>query len=640
MSIKDAVVIAALDAELCGGIGDSPESVMPYGIRNSGSVPYSTDTLKGWQREAMTARIVIVSTIERLSRTTGASLRAVIERFILAQRASRLAAHLMRAAAQANERKGGARGLSAPTIYNWFKKYKEDGHLGLAPKAREAQGEIPLWAPLFLDLYRRPSKPSISACMREMGPEAPPEHQVRRFISKFSNLDIQRGRRTGAELRAIRAYTKRDFSMLLPCDIYVADGHSFKSYVAHPDTGKRFLPEIETVIDVATRACTGWSTGLAESGQVVADGLRHAVTVSERKPMGGLFAILYVDRGAGNRARMNSDEVTGIVARCGGTIRFGLAGNPQGRGVIERLNRTLWIPAAKKLLTYNGKDMDQLSLRKRIKIIDKDLKDSGASKMLIPWRDFIAFIGQEVEAYNNRPHSSLPVFMDRGARRHMTPLERWRAFEAEGFRPELLNEEEMTELFRPQAQCTTRRGLVTVRGNEYFSAELEHHHAEAVLVNYDIHDPEVVWVRDMEQRLICTARWNANRRHFYAVSEVAQARMRRRDRRLSLKQRQIAEIEEEAMGGAIEVERIPEEAVRIGGHGVEQVGSRELGVGSIDIRDTNDDIRTTTEERPFFGDDIERYDWHLQNGFSSEEDLRFKAEFERSDSYRMLYPAI
>lgn len=585
--------------------------------------------LKQWQKDVLSARLRILNEIDAYRKHTGRSDNKAIKA-LLASVNNGGPAYLKRAAETANHRAGKGRTLSAGTIYRWIKTRKAEGDSGLIPAdpSDARLGDIPLWAPAFLEAYRRPQKPSIAGALRDMGPDAPPYHAVSRFMKKFSHLDILKGRMTGSELRAHKAYTKRDFSGLLPCDIYVCDGHSFKAYVAHPAHGKRFLPEVEAVIDVATRYCIGWSTGLAESGQVVADALRHAVTISNTKPVGGLFAIVYADRGAGNMAKMNSDEVTGIVARCGGTIRFGIAGNPQARGIIERLNDSLWIPAAKRLLTYKGKDMDALAQRRTLKIIDKDLKEQGTSRMLPSWRQFLDFLTASVEEYNNRPHSSLPKITDpSGRRRHMTPAERWQSFMTEGFRPDTLTDEEIRDLFRPQIDCVTRRGLVRVFSNEYFNTILEHHSGERVYVNYDIHDPNIVWVRNEKQQLICEARWGGNRRNFYPTPVIEQARQKRKERRLALKRSQIAEIEEEARG-LIDTERIPEEALNI-----EPANLRTVET----VIDITPEAADTEGERPLFQDNISRYEWHMENGTHTEEDEAWVAWFRTTGEYRMLY---
>lgn len=626
-----------MKALLNAGLNPFTDTFQQPPAKQAEAPPDDYSSLKTWQRTAMQGRLVIVREAERQSERLGVSLRVVIDEFIARLNAGQLPAHLTRAAQAANGRKGKTRSLSAKTIYRWHQQWQAGGDIGLAPADPSAprRDEIPPWAPAFLDVYRRPQKPTIAGALREMGPDAPPYHAVVRFMKKFSNIDILRGRMSGSELRAHKAYTKRDFSELLPCDIYVCDGHSFKAYVAHPVHGRRFLPEVEAVLDVATRACIGWSTGLSESGQVVADALRHAVTVTGGKPLGGLFAIVYADRGAGNVAKMNSDEVTGIVARCGGTIKFGKAGNPQARGIVERFNETVWLPSAKRLVTYNGKDMDALSQRRTLKIIDRDIKEHGLSRMLPSWSQFIDFLAASVEEYNNRPHSSLPRIVVRGERRHMTPMERWRSFMDEGFQPDTLNDEEIRDLFRPQIGCVTRRGLVTVFGNQYFNSILEHHHGERVLVNYDIHDPKTVWVRNMQQQLICEAEWNGNRRAFYPIPVVEQARQKRKDRRRNLKLAQIREIDEEAKG-VVETS-IPESAIMPPAHpvisdsGFIPEPQKEMDL-SPEGRGNNGNGK-----RPIFPDNVSRYEWHQEHGIKTEEDRAWIAWFQTTEEWRMLY---
>lgn len=65
----------------------------------------------------------------------------------------------------------------------------------------------------------------------------------------------------------------------------------------------------------------------------------------------------------GNRRRLDK-EIVGILPRLGINHPTGIAGNPQGRGIIERLNRTLPMRIARKYRTYFGKGADRETLRK------------------------------------------------------------------------------------------------------------------------------------------------------------------------------------------------------------------------------------------------------------------------------------
>ncbi len=538
---------AAAGPKLSTGLAlKRPELLTPAAVS---SRPDSVTELKAWQRDVMTARLAILGAVESIASAENLTINRAIERFLELLANGMIDAAISSMAEQANHRKGSDRSLTKGTIYRWIRDRKEQGNLGLAPADKESM-QVPPWAREFLALHRLPSKPTVPMVLEKMGDRAPSYAQANRFLKKFSRVDAQRGRMSGSELRSIRGYTRRDKSNLMPLDVVVADGHSFKATVAHPVHGRPFHPEMEGIIDAATRVCIGWSIGLAESSHVVADALRHAVTVNEKKPFGGVPAVFYSDNGAGNTAKIFSHEVYGILARINTSFKTGIPGNPQGRGLIERVQDSLWIRAAKELPTYTGKDMDTLQARKMYLLVNKDIKEKGTSDQLITWSAFLFFCQQQVDAYNSRPHSALPRVTDLslGRKRNMTPAEMWQSFVADGWQPTLLSDDEIKDLFRPQVQVKVRRGQVTVFTNVYYHKALEHYHGEDVYVNYDIHCPAVVWVRDQEQRLIAEAVWDANKRSYFPVPVVEQARQKRMEGRIRRLEDKMHEVRQEGKG--------------------------------------------------------------------------------------------
>src|SRR3546814_9739636 len=73
-------------------------------------------------------------------------------------------------------------------------------------------------------------------------------------------------------------------------------------------------------------------------------------------------------------------EVVGLLARVGSTPDNSIAGRAQSRGKIERLQQSLWKRSARKLPTYNGRDMDNEARRRVVKLIGKDIKEAGRSE--------------------------------------------------------------------------------------------------------------------------------------------------------------------------------------------------------------------------------------------------------------------
>ncbi|MDH3001328.1 hypothetical protein A1D23_12445 [Chelonobacter oris] len=118
---------------------------------------------------------------------------------------------------------------------------------------------------------------------------------VRYAMDKLPRHIKEIGRKTGAEMRALQTYVKRDWSMLKANDVWVGDGHSMKMKVAHPDHGRPFIPELTLVMDAVSRYVVGWSVSLSENVIAVADAIRHEV---ERHD---IPAIYYSDNGGGEK---------------------------------------------------------------------------------------------------------------------------------------------------------------------------------------------------------------------------------------------------------------------------------------------------------------------------------------------------
>lgn len=521
-------------------------------------------SLKKWQRETMDARCQILQYLEQLAGTFGMNL--AIEMLVKGAKAGALQPHVQNIIGLANARGGktGSRTLSRSTLLRWKREMKEAGgnYVAIAPKEQQREA-VPPWAPYFLKCYRKPQKPSVPDALAELATLIPPyitfpsEAQCYRFLQKMSAVDRERGRRTGNELRALKGYRQRDTSDLVPGEVYQCDGHSFKARVAHPSHGKPFHPEVCAVIDMATRLVMGWSAGLSESNQTVADALRHACIMDAEKPYGGIPMIFYTDPGSGNLANVNADPVLGRYARLGITFKTGIVGNSQARGMVERLQQTLWIKAAKQLPTFTGQAMDHTTEYKTTKLVDAQVKKAGVSPLLPSWPQFLDLCRQAVERYNHTPHRSLPKIVDEtGHKRHMTPMEAYAGHLERGWVPDTMSQAELDDCFRPRVEVTTRRGVVRCLGNLYFHKELVHHGGERVFVEYEVQDGSKVWVRGQDERLICIAGFEANKDRAFPVSATEVAAEKRAKTRMAAIERKAEEIELERRG-VVELTALP-----------------------------------------------------------------------------------
>ncbi len=513
----------AIAAQLVGDL--QPAQVEPSSVIAAPQAPAAAN-LTDWQRECAEARGALVAEARRIGVAVG--MNRAVDTMVKLAREGGLPDPLQGMVPVANARAGDKRTLSRGSLFRWL-SLSEQGFAALAPKFSCAVVEIPAWLPLLLALYQRPTKPSVAFCIETLekqsppGAEVPSESAARRWLKRISPVDLARGRMGARELKSIRPFVRRDSSHMWPGDCYTADGHTFDAEVAHPAHGRAFRPEITSVLDIATRRCVGWSAGLAESTWAVLDAQRNAIETN------GICALWYVDNGSGYRNAMQSDAVVGFASRVGMTITHSLPYNSQARGVEERSHQSIWVRGAKQLPTYMGADMDREAKQKVFKLTRRDIKRTGSSVLLMPWTEFLAFCQRQVDAYNARPHRTLPRVRDAatGKLRHMSPDEAWQQAIDEGWQPLTVSAAESADLFRPYKLCSVIRGEVRLFNNTYFSKALEHYHGERLQVGYDIHDASRVWVRDAEGRLVCVAGFEANSRAYFPQPVINQAKEKR-----------------------------------------------------------------------------------------------------------------
>lgn len=534
----------------------APDTTLPVPSRTSLPAPSplpepalpAPSTLSKWQRQAMDARCAILNLVEEMAAQT--SVRRAVAKVALMAQAGSLPAHIQALVSVANARAIDDETLSERTLFRW-RSLRKKGVTALAPKDKPP--EVPLWAPYFLKTYRKPGKPSVADVLEDLpeilppGMDMPSSSQCYRLLTRMSAVDRERGRKTGNDLRAIMPFRRRGTENLLPLDVVTTDGHSFKAKVAHPSHGKPFKPEVCAVVDVATRRALGWSAGLSESASTVADALRHAIQQA------GIPAMLYADPGSGNTALVNSHESYGRYARMGISFSTGLPGRTQARGLIERFQKSCWIRAAKRLPSYMGSDMDGTTLYKTTRLIDSEVRKTGTSRLVMPWNMFLAFLQEAaIDAYNNRPHSALPKFVDEnGRRRHMSPNECWDMWLDRGWQPEGVSEAELADMWRPRVLKTTHRAEIRIFNNVYYHPELQHYHGSQLYAEYEPQGPNYIYVRDLDERLICVAKWNANKSDYKPISQVEVAAEHRAKRRLEVIDRKRDEIELERRGATV-----------------------------------------------------------------------------------------
>ncbi|MBR5940566.1 MAG: transposase [Neisseriaceae bacterium] len=461
---------------------------------------------------------------------------------------------VFQAALIANARKNNNRTLSVPSLMRWVKAVRESASsfefmVKLSPKPPHS--EIPLdglpWIGAFLSFYRKPNKPTTVMAYDEFrawwleekqGDTAnlPSFSTVQRVVKRLPEIVKQVGRKTGSELRQVMPYIERDWSGLKPNDVWIGDGHSFKARVAHPVHGNPFKPEVTMIIDGHTRLIVGWAVSLAENTLAVADALRFGVQTW------GCPLIYYSDNGAGQTAKVLDDAEIGILERLGVSHHTGVAGNPQGRGIIERLWQSTLIPLAKTYATYLGADADQRVMQKHYRELNSAAKAWNAGRELTvkqakrhaempSFKQFLADVAACVAKYNEEHrHSGLPR---NGHGQHWTPFGYYkRRCEELRFLPDYVPDLELNSLFMPSVQRTVNRCLIRWLDNSYFSLALAPYHGEKVVIRYDIHDGKQVQVWSKDGKFICIAQFEGNKVAAFAESAIENAQRKRTERRI------------------------------------------------------------------------------------------------------------
>ncbi|MFW5499621.1 MULTISPECIES: Mu transposase C-terminal domain-containing protein [unclassified Maridesulfovibrio] len=526
---------------------EQPESLTPSKPQLPAVLPVN---LADWQREIMEARLIILAEVQRIAVIDG--IIKAEKRFAKMARTGELSQYYQDLIAKANARKGKARALSASTLRNWRRINNNEGAEGLAPKVTQAplEKQFPAWLLPFLREWRLPSKPSISQIYYDLKEDLnlPSLRTVERKVAALGELEKNRGRLLPREIKRFKAFVRREFKKLLPTDVYTADGHTMDMYVLHPAHGKPFRPEVTSILDVATRKCVGWSIGLAENSWGVADAIRMSVVDH------GICAIFYVDNGSGFKNAMLDSPGMGMLARLGVSKEHSLPYASQARGLIERFQREL-IRNARRMPGYCGMDMDKEAAQLVRKKALKEIKETGTTRIIPTWEQFIEMMKVLVAEYNDRPHSSLSKVVDSstGKKRNQSPNERWAALKTEA---DIIipNEVEVADLFRPYEIRTVSRCEINLYRNRYFSKGLEDYHKQEVQVGYDIHDASKVWVRDLDGRFICEAGFEANSADYFPMPVVEQAREKRAQGRKKRLQVHMDEVDAElhGIGGALE----------------------------------------------------------------------------------------
>ena len=418
----------------------------------------------------------------------------------------------------------GADACSESTIRRWLRDYIAHGRAGLLTKHTGRVRKDYGWEALATSLYNIPSKPGFAHVARQLrnrGHADATDSRVKRFLQQLpATLGANSPARIGAHLHRLtrQKFQRRHLDDVLVGEIYAGDGHTVDCYVAHPNTGKPFRPELTCFIDIKSRFIPGWYFTESESAHSTLFALSTAMLRHDHVP-----AWLYVDRGAGYRSKLLSDENTGWYAKFDIEVIGALPGNPHGKGWIERFFRTCRDHHDKFFFdgqVYCGDDMAPEVNRR----LSADL--AMGRRTLPTLAQYVESFAKFIADYAHEPMDVL------GGR---TPAQVWA--ELTPVAVELGAEAVM----RPREQCTVARQMVTLHKRTYFHEALALYAGHQVVVEYDLHDDRHVWVHDLKGRLVCEAK-RTKTIGVLPISRLEEQRDKRAAGQLKRLQRKVAEV--------------------------------------------------------------------------------------------------
>ncbi|QDL53122.1 transposase [Rhodoferax aquaticus] len=413
--------------------------------------------------------------------------------------------------------------ISEPTIKRWLSSYITDGKNALLPKhtgrVRQAYG----WEERAVALYNLPGKPGfadVTSKLIQEGFEEVTESRVKRYLKALpATLGKFSPARIGQHLHRLtrQKFQRRSLDEVLVGEIYAGDGHTADCYVAHPNTGKPYRPELTVFIDIKSSYIVGWWLSESESTVSTMFALSHAMRTFDHVP-----AWVYVDRGPGYRARLLSDESTGFYARMDIGVIGALPGNPHGKGWIERFFRTVRDKHDKFFANgqvYCGDDMAPETNRR----LSADL--SMGRRTLPSLQSYVESFTAWLDHYHNQPQDKL---------HGRTPAQVWNDLQP------VPVELSMDALARPRETCTVLRQTVRLHNRFYFAEALALFDAQKVDVEYDLHNDRCVWIYDTKGRLVVEAKL-VNKIGVLPTSRLEEGRDRRLQGQLKRLERKVAE---------------------------------------------------------------------------------------------------
>jgi len=473
---------------------------------------------------------------------------------------------------------------------------------------------------------------------------------------------------------------KRDSSLLEVGQVLVADGHRLNFQIINPFTGKPCRAVLVGFLDWKSYDLAGYEIMLEENTQCIASALRNSIIRLGKVPQ-----FTYQDNGKAFRSRFfTSTEsleeigIYGLFGRLGITPVFAHPYNARAK-IIERWFKEFSDTFERLMPSFTGTSIED----KPAWLLRNEKFHKTIHKEYIPTiEEAIQLIDIWLEWHRAQPCP------------HVNGKAVGEVFN-EGKGPGV-NIHQLDDLMMSVKELPIRRNGIRFLNADY-NDETLFRLREKVIIRYNLFDLSYIKVYSKEGECLCTAdrvmslhplaQHLGTAKDMEALKQALSLQKRLEKKTVQgakelIKLGKNIELDWERMSPRVidklakeniplpeTVERIPDEALKPKnqdkGMAIEvsrSISERSIPImeflkrliaevgpismefnkslrsqygDSIEVSRAEEVIRNCGSSRPLFESEIERYQWHLVNGFRDEEDMTFKEKFIQTDAYRL-----
>jgi putative transposase len=517
--------------------------------------------------------------------------------------------------------------VSIGTIYRWSKSVRaKESWQPLVPSYNYGTNEIAVNLTreeelIFMNLLLSPNKTNIGKATRltkfilkKKGIDSPnSERNFRRYAENFKRRNYDQWVLAREGQKALRdkvePYILRDPSKLNVGDVLVADGHRLSFQVINPFTGRPCRAVLVGYLDWKSFGLCGFEIMLEENTQCIASALRNSILFLGKMPL-----IIYQDNGNAFRAKFFTGDfresgLNGLFSNLGIVPVFATPYNARAK-IIERFFKEFQDSFERLLPSFVGSS-----------IADKPaymLRNEPFHKAL--HHEFIPTIEETVKLV----HQWLEFHYDQACP-HVKGKTIGEVLN-EG-RGSSVNINDLDDLMLAQEIKTIHRNGIRFLKADYYN-ECLYGLREKVMIKYSLFNLSKVRVYSLQGEFLCEAERvmpvHPMAKYLGDPQDLEELKHKIKEQR-RLEKQTIQEVKGYLLGDSTKP---------VDWQNPQEIRQRETTklLPQNDLPESVD-----SNNRPSFEYNYQRYEWHLINGFDTEEDQHWFNKYRQTTEFKEIY---